>query len=84
MEKISELWRLSVSDFWRGLIVAVLAAVLQPILVVLQGGGLVFDWKAILTVGLTAGLAYLLKNISTTQNGAVLGGTVDLPDTKTK
>ena len=66
---LSELWKLNLSDWSKGLIVAVLASVLQPVLVVLQGGGLVFDWQAILTVGLTAGLAYVLKNLGTNTDG---------------
>lgn len=66
---LSELWRLNLNDWTKGLIVAVLAAILQPIITVLQGGGLVFDWQAILTVGLTAGLAYVLKNLSTNSDG---------------
>jgi hypothetical protein len=82
MDNLSELWTVSLSDWWRGLIVAVLAAILQPILTILQGGGLVFDWQDILTVGLAAGTAYILKNLSTSADGKVLGGKVSLSDSK--
>ena len=68
-KSMSNLWKLNLNDWSKGLIVAVLASVLQPVLVVLQGGGLVFDWQAILTVGLTAGLAYVLKNLGTNTDG---------------
>ena len=68
-KSMSEIWKLNLNDWTKGLIVAVLASVLQPVLVVLQGGGLVFDWQAILTVGLTAGLAYVLKNLGTNTDG---------------
>ena len=66
---LSELWKLNVNDWTKGLIVTVIAAILQPILVVLQGGGLVFNWGAILTVGLTAGLAYISKNLLSNSSG---------------
>ena len=66
---MSNFLKLNVNDWTKGLIVTVLAAILQPILVVLQGGGLVFDWQAILITGLTAGLAYISKNFLTDTDG---------------
>jgi hypothetical protein len=75
------LWKLNVSDFWRGLIVAVLASVLTVILDLLQAGS-VIDWKSVGTVALIAGCSYLLKNLTTAKDGSVLGGKVRLPDSK--
>lgn len=81
MQKLSDLWRLSLSDFWRGLIVAVLASVLTVIVDLLQAGS-VIDWKSVGTIALIAGASYLLKNLTTASNGSVLGGIVSLPDSK--
>jgi len=66
---MSNFLKLNLNDWTKGLIVTVLAAILQPVLTVLQGGGWVFNWGAILTVGLTAGLAYISKNLLTNTDG---------------
>ena len=66
---MSELFKLNINDWTKGLIVTILPPILEPIITVLQGGGWVFDWKAILTVGLTAGLAYISKNLLTNKDG---------------
>lgn len=79
--ELSKLWTLSLSDFWRGLIVAVLASVLTVIVDLLKAGS-VIDWAQVGTVALIAGASYLLKNLSTASDGKVLGGTVRLPDSK--
>lgn len=68
----SDLWKLTIGDFIRGLIVAVISGVLTLFLVVLQTGGKV-DLKTIGTVALTALIAYLLKNLGTDANGDILG-----------
>jgi hypothetical protein len=52
-------------DLGKGLIVAVIGAVVTPIYSSLEAGSLVINWKQVLTIGLTAGLSYLLKNLFT-------------------
>jgi hypothetical protein len=69
---MSQLFKLNSSDFTRGLIVAVLAAVVAALAEALKMPNfdfLAYDWTTLLNVALTAGLAYLAKNFLTTENG---------------
>jgi hypothetical protein len=68
----SRLWSLQLSDWWKGLIVAVLTAPLTIIYQSISAGSLVLDWKAILLAGLAGGIAYLMKNIATGTKGRML------------
>lgn len=68
----TNLGALKLSDFWRGLIIAVLTAPLTIIYQSLQAGSLDIDVKAILLVAIAGALAYLLKNIGTGFNGNIL------------
>ncbi len=68
----TKLGSIKVSDFWRGLIVAILTTPLTIIYQSISAGGLVFDWKAIVTTGLAGGVAYILKNMSTGSGGQLL------------
>ena len=70
----SEFLKLDSADLWKGLIVAVFAAIATTLLPVLQSGALpvIADLKAAGITGLTAGVAYLLKNVLTNSNGEPL------------
>ncbi len=68
----AKLFNLNLSDFWKGLIVAVFGAVLGVIYKSVSEGSLEFNWMFILKSGLLAGLAYLLKNLSTNSKGQFL------------
>ena len=68
----TKLGSLRLSDWWRGLIVAVATSPLTIILESLKNGVLTFDFQNIGIVALTGGLAYLLKNMVTGQQGNIL------------
>jgi hypothetical protein len=61
-------FNLNVSDWVRGLIVAVVTGPITILLDSLNAGSLTFDWKKIGTVALAAGLSYILKNWLMTPN----------------
>lgn len=61
----SKQFTISISDVWKGLIVAIITPVLTVIINSLQQGALTFDWKAIGITALTAGIAYIVKNFLT-------------------
>ena len=68
----SKLFTLSSNDFLKGLIVAVLAAVVTALGHALNAPAfdfVTYDWGTLVTVGLTAGLSYLSKNFLTTESG---------------
>ena len=66
----SKLFQLNINDFGKGLLVAVLVAVLQVILQSLQDCGIVcINWVNVGNIALTAGIAYLLKNLATNSKG---------------
>lgn len=69
----SEFSKLNNRDWLKGLVMVVISAVLTIALEVLQNGSLSFDWNKIAVVGLTAGVAYILKNLGTYQDGRMLG-----------
>lgn len=60
---------LNLKDFGKGLLLAVLTPILTIIYQSLNAGSLTFDWKLIITTGVSAGLAYLLKNLFSNSNG---------------
>ena len=69
---MSTFLNLNSSDFIKGLIMAVLSSVITVIYQTVEAGLLVFDWKAIGTMALTAGLAYIMKNLFTNSAGVFL------------
>ncbi len=74
MNIFTQLGTIKVSDWWRGLIVAVATT---PLTIIYQSItaipiSFVFDWKAILGAALAGGLGYILKNIGTGQKGNLL------------
>ena len=73
---MSQLWKLTKSDYLKGLVVVIIAAVLTVILQTLQNSQQI-DWNQVLTTGLIAGLGYILKNLATDESGK-LGGKYQL------
>lgn len=65
---------LGVRDFLRGLAIAVIAPVILVIQQSLELGELVFNWKLIATTAISAGLAYVVKNLFTSPDSAKIGG----------
>jgi hypothetical protein len=61
--KKSAFLNLNWQDFFKGLVVAVLGAVVAIIAPSIQDGSLVFDWTTIWHTGVAAGIAYLSKNL---------------------
>ena len=59
-------------DFIKGLIVAVLSAVITIIYNTVQAGSLTFDWKAIGLTALSSAIAYIMKNLFTNSTGSFL------------
>jgi hypothetical protein len=69
---MSTFLNLNSSDFIKGLIMAVLSTVITVVYQTVEAGSLVFDWKAIGTMALTSGLAYIMKNLFTNSTGGFL------------
>lgn len=67
----SKFGTLNWKDFGKGLLVAVISAVLGVVTTSLQVGSLTFDWKAIGTIALSAGLAYITKNLFQNSAGQI-------------
>ncbi len=72
MNIFTRLGTIKLSDWWRGLIVAVATAPLTIIYQSVSAGTLIFDWKAIVTTALAGGIAYLMKNLATGSGGSIL------------
>ena len=68
---MSDFLKLNLKDLIKGVIVAALTTVLTIVLGTLEQGSLTFDWKAIGLAALTAGLAYLTKNLFTNSDGKI-------------
>jgi hypothetical protein len=68
----STFFNLNASDFIKGLLMAVLSSVITVVYQTIEAGNLVFDWKAIGTIALTSGLAYIMKNLFTNSTGGFL------------
>jgi len=66
---MSKLFHLQLSDFWKGLFVAIIGSVLGLIYKTVDAGSLDFDWKFIIKAGVLAGLSYLIKNLATNSKG---------------
>lgn len=70
----SNFMNLNIFDILKGFFVAVITAILTTILNLLQTGSdiLSLDWKSILSVALTAGIAYIVKNLMTNNKDEIL------------
>ena len=64
---------LGIRDFLRGLAIAVIAPVILVIQQSLEGGELIFNWKLIATTAVSAGLAYIVKNLFTSPDSKIIG-----------
>jgi len=74
MNVFSELWSVKMSDWQRGLVVAIFTT---PLTIIYQSVmttpvTLVFNWKAIVGAAIAGGLGYILKNFATGANGNLL------------
>jgi len=58
----SKQFTINLSDFWKGLLMAVLVPIITIVTQSLDMGSLTFDWKAIGISALSGLLAYLVKN----------------------
>ena len=72
MDIFTRLGVIKLSDFWRGLIIAVIMAVLTVVYESIQKGSFAISWNSVILAGLGAGISYLLKNLGTGQNGKLL------------
>lgn len=68
----SSIFTLNKADFLKGLIIAVLTAVITVAYNTVQTGTLSFDWKAISTAAASAALAYIMKNLLTNSDDEFL------------
>jgi hypothetical protein len=68
----SSLFTLNSKDWIKGLVVAILTAVITVVYSTIQTGTLVLDWKAISIAGISAALAYITKNLLTNSNDEIL------------
>ena len=72
MDCFSKLWSIKLSDWQRGLIVAILTTPFTIVYDSVSTGSLVFDWKKILAAAIAGGVGYILKNLLTGTNGNFL------------
>lgn len=63
---------LNTKDFIKGLLIAVLSAVVTILYNTIQTGSLSFDWKAIALTAMSSALAYIMKNLFTNSTGGFL------------
>lgn len=63
---------LNAKDFIKGLVIAVITAVITILYDTVQTGSLTFDWKLISSTAITSALAYIMKNLFTNSNGTIL------------
>lgn len=68
----SSLFTLNKADFVKGLVIAVLTAIISAVYTTIQTGVFTFDWKALSIVALSAALAYITKNLLTNSNDQFL------------
>jgi hypothetical protein len=70
----SALWKIKMSDWQRGLVIAIISAPLTIIYESLTATpiALTFSWQDILKAAMTAGLAYIMKNFFTGSGGRLL------------
>ena len=63
--KTSSIFAINYQDLLKGLLVAILGAVVTVVQSSLDAGNLKFNWHAIGVTALSAGLGYLIKNFLT-------------------
>ena len=72
MNPFTNLWSVKMSDWQRGLVVAILTTPFTIIYDSMSQGVLVIDWKKILAAAIAGGVGYILKNLLTGQSGNLL------------
>ena len=72
MSTFSDLWTIRLSDWQRGLIVAILTAPIGILYDWAVGEGLQLNWRALLKGAIAGGLAYIMKNLITGKQGNLL------------
>ncbi len=72
MNPWTNLWRIKLGDWERAFIIAIITTPLTVIFQSVNAGSLVINWKTILAGALSGGIAYILKNLGTGQNGNML------------
>jgi len=70
---MSKIFQLKLNDFTKGLVIAILMAVLTVLQQMITKSFNAIDWTIIVQVALGAAIAYLIKNLSTNEEGKVLG-----------
>jgi len=73
---MTKIFRLGWKDLLRGLIVAVLTALFGEIVILLKGCGLdcaADSWLNAVYIGATSGIAYLIKNFLSNEEGKFVG-----------
>ena len=68
----TKLWTVKMGDWERAFVIAIITAPLTIILQSVSTGSLVINWRTILAAALSGGIAYILKNLGTGQNGNIL------------
>lgn len=63
---------INVQDFFKGLIVAVLTAIVTFLYNTMESGAIVFNIKQLLVTSLSAALAYIIKNYLSNEEGVFL------------
>jgi hypothetical protein len=76
----SKFLTLNLSDFWKGLIVAVFTSVLTVVYQSISAGNLVFDFKIVGSTAILAASGYLIKQLTTNSDGKPLSTEVKQPD----
>ena len=72
MNPFTKLWSVKLSDWERAFVIAIITAPLTILLQSVSSGSLVINWRTILAAALSGGIAYILKNLGTGQNGNML------------
>lgn len=62
----------NVQDFFKGLVVAVLTAIVTVLYNTIEQGAIVFNVKQLLVTSLSAALAYIIKNYLTNEEGVFM------------
>jgi uncharacterized membrane protein len=63
--KLSALFTLTVQEWIKGFLSAIVGAVLTVVYATIQTGSIAFNWSEILKVALIAGIGYLMRNFFT-------------------
>jgi len=71
----TKLWTIKLSDWQRGLAIAILTTPLTIIYDSVSTEALTFDWRKIIAAAIAGGIAYILKNLLTGQQGNMLRNT---------